>query len=156
MLNSVPDDDIVVLETFEELEFAIRAENEGGKATWIECFSNRNMLWKRTMNGMVLQLLQQLNGQNFYCELDFSKVISTTDVIVSLLWRHIFQECRNCVSSVCSPCTALIYKWARLNPFVIQTILGAVAVIGTIPALYLIETWGRRKVRYFLNSSSIG
>jgi SP family sugar:H+ symporter-like MFS transporter len=32
-----------------------------------------------------------------------------------------------------------------LSPYVIQTILGAVSVVGTVPALYLIETWGRRK-----------
>lgn len=66
-LNSVPIDDPLVLDTVEELEVGIRAENEGGKATWIECFSTRNMLWKRTVNGMMLQFIQQLNGQNFYC-----------------------------------------------------------------------------------------
>ncbi len=67
LLNSLPEDDPVVIETIEELELGIRAENEGGKATWAECFSTRNMLWKRTMNGMMLQFIQQLNGQNFYC-----------------------------------------------------------------------------------------
>ena len=66
-LNSVPEDDILVIEIIEELEFGIRAENEGGKATWLECFSQRNQLWKRTINGMMLQFIQQLNGQNFYC-----------------------------------------------------------------------------------------
>ncbi|KAH9885375.1 general substrate transporter [Cubamyces lactineus] len=65
-LNSLPEDDPVVLETIEELEYGIRAENEGGKATWLECFSERNKLWKRTLNGMMLQFIQQLNGQNFY------------------------------------------------------------------------------------------
>ena len=29
----------------------------------------------------------------------------------------------------------------------IQTVLGAVSVVGTVPALILIETWGRRRVR---------
>lgn len=67
-LNSVPEDDLLVIEIIEELEFAIKAENEGGKATWMECFSTRNMLWKRTLNGMMLQFIQQLNGQNFYCK----------------------------------------------------------------------------------------
>ena len=67
-LNSLPPDDPTVIEIIEELEFGIRAENEGGKATWLECFSTRNLLWKRTMNGMMLQFIQQLNGQNFYCE----------------------------------------------------------------------------------------
>ena len=67
-LNSVPEDDLLVIELMEELEFGIQAENEGGKATWMECFSTRNMLWKRTLNGMMLQFIQQLNGQNFYCK----------------------------------------------------------------------------------------
>lgn len=66
MLNSVPETDLLVLEVIEELEFGIKAENEGGKATWAECFSTRNALWKRTINGMMLQFIQQLNGQNFY------------------------------------------------------------------------------------------
>ena len=34
----------------------------------------------------------------------------------------------------------------RLSPYIIQTILGAVSVAGTLPALYFIEAWGRRKV----------
>ena len=68
-LNSVPEDDPLVLDYIEELEIGIREENEGGKATWIECFSSRNLLWKRTINGMMLQFIQQLNGQNFYCAL---------------------------------------------------------------------------------------
>lgn len=73
-LASAREDDPVVLETIEELQFGINAENEGGKATWAECFSTRNMLWKRTMNGMMLQFIQQLNGQNFYCKLDVLEV----------------------------------------------------------------------------------
>jgi SP family sugar:H+ symporter-like MFS transporter len=67
-LNSSGPDDALVAEQLEELQTAIRAENEGGKATWAECFSTRNMLWKRTLNGMMLQFIQQLNGQNFYCK----------------------------------------------------------------------------------------
>lgn len=66
-LNGVPLDDELVEEHLEELEYGIKAENEGGKATWAECFSERNLLWKRTLNGMMLQFIQQLNGQNFYC-----------------------------------------------------------------------------------------
>lgn len=34
----------------------------------------------------------------------------------------------------------------ELSPYVIQIILGAVSLVGTLPALYLIETWGRRRV----------
>ena len=67
-LNGLPEDDPIVVELIEELEFGIRAENEGGKATWLECFSERNLLWKRTINGIMLQFIQQLNGQNFYCK----------------------------------------------------------------------------------------
>lgn len=68
-LNGVSEDSALVVEIVEALDFAIRAENEGGKATWLECFSTRNALWRRTMNGMMLQFIQQLNGQNFYCNI---------------------------------------------------------------------------------------
>lgn len=66
-LNSVPIDSEIVEAHAAELAEAIKAENEGGKATWAECFSTRNALWKRTGNGMMLQFIQQLNGQDFYC-----------------------------------------------------------------------------------------
>ncbi|GBE77337.1 Hexose transporter 2 [Sparassis crispa] len=111
-LNSVEVDDPVVLETIEDLEYGIKAENEGGKATWLECFSTRNMLWKRTINGMMLQFIQQLNGQNFY---------------------YYYGD------------TFFSSAGTSLSPYAIQTILGGVSVAGTIPALYLIETWGRRR-----------
>ncbi|EPQ60038.1 general substrate transporter [Gloeophyllum trabeum ATCC 11539] len=111
-LNSVPTDDPLVNEVIEELEFGIRAENEGGKATWLECFSTRNKLWYRTMNGMMLQFIQQLNGQNFYY----------------YYGDTFFQS-----------------AGTELSAYVIQTILGAVSVAGTVPALYLIESMGRRK-----------
>jgi len=65
-LNDAKVDDAVVQEAMIELGDAIKEENEGGKATWFECFSIRGAMWKRTMNGMVVQMLQQLNGQNFY------------------------------------------------------------------------------------------
>ncbi|KAF8963897.1 general substrate transporter [Flammula alnicola] len=111
-LNSVPEDDGLVDELVGELEFAINAENEGGKATWAECFSSRNNLWKRTLNGMMLQFIQQLNGQNFYY----------------YYGDTFFQS-----------------AGTELSPYVIQVILGAVSVVGTVPALYLIESWGRRR-----------
>jgi sugar porter (SP) family MFS transporter len=111
-LNGVPEDNPLVIEIVEELDFAIRAENEGGKATWLECFSTRNELWRRTINGMMLQFIQQLNGQNFYY----------------YYGDTFFQS-----------------AGAGLSPYIIQTVLGAVSVAGTLPALYFIETWGRRK-----------
>ncbi|KAG6879327.1 hypothetical protein C0992_003544 [Termitomyces sp. T32_za158] len=82
-LNGVPESDPLVEEIVEELNFGIKAENEGGKATWAECFSTRNNLWKRTANGMMLQFIQQLNGQNFYCT-------HTSDSIADFLDRHEF------------------------------------------------------------------
>ncbi|VDC04259.1 unnamed protein product [Peniophora sp. CBMAI 1063] len=65
-LNNVPLDDPIVEEEISTLKMGIAAENEGGKVGWLECFSRRNQLWKRTLNGMMLQFIQQLNGQNFY------------------------------------------------------------------------------------------
>ncbi|PPQ73462.1 hypothetical protein CVT24_007553 [Panaeolus cyanescens] len=111
-LNGVPETDELVDELVAELDYAIHAENDGGKATWAECFSTRNALWKRTGNGMMLQFLQQLNGQNFYY----------------YYGDTFFQS-----------------AGTELSPYVIQVILGGVSVIGTIPALRLIETWGRRR-----------
>jgi SP family sugar:H+ symporter-like MFS transporter len=111
-LNGVPADDPLVEEVIEELDYGIRAENEGGKATWAECFSTRNNLWKRTGNGMMLQFIQQLNGQNFYY----------------YYGDTFFQS-----------------AGTSLDPYSIQAILGGVSVVGTIPALYLIESWGRRR-----------
>ncbi|KXN85730.1 Hexose transporter 2 [Leucoagaricus sp. SymC.cos] len=112
LLNGVPEDHPLVEEIIEELDFSIKAENEGGKATWLECFSARNAMWKRTGNGMMLQFIQQLNGQNFYY----------------YYGDTFFQS-----------------AGTTLSPYVIQVILGAVSVVGTVPALFLIETWGRRR-----------
>lgn len=111
-LNGISKDDPLVQELVDELQYSITAENEGGKATWAECFSTRNALWKRTINGMMLQFIQQLNGQNFY---------------------YYYGD------------TFFKSAGTNLSPYVIQVILGAVSVIGTIPALYLIEKWGRRR-----------
>jgi hypothetical protein len=80
-LNGIPEDDLLVIEIVEELDFAIRAENEGGKATWLECFSTRNALWRRTINGMMLQFIQQLNGQNFYCKIPHADSILVTTIM---------------------------------------------------------------------------
>ncbi|TFK56371.1 general substrate transporter [Heliocybe sulcata] len=49
-----------------EMEWGLRMENEGGSAGWGECFSGNARMWRRTVNGMMLQGLQQINGQNFY------------------------------------------------------------------------------------------
>ena len=94
-MNGTSLDDPLVEEAMEELEIGIRAENEGGKATWMECFSTRNMLWKRTINGMMLQFIQQLNGQNFCASLSASNLFNGKSVLTIafyrlLLWRYLF------------------------------------------------------------------
>ncbi|KZV66564.1 general substrate transporter [Peniophora sp. CONT] len=111
-LNSVDLDHEIVQQELADLKMGIAAENDGGKATWLECFSKRNVLWKRTLNGMMLQFIQQLNGQNFYY----------------YYGDTFFQS-----------------AGTELSPYSIQAILGGVSVVGTIPALYLIEKWGRRR-----------
>ncbi|KAK4705500.1 hypothetical protein P7C70_g705, partial [Phenoliferia sp. Uapishka_3] len=63
-MNETTPDSELVGEILAELEEGIREENEGGKAGWLECFSPSVRM--RTINGMMLQFLQQLNGQNFY------------------------------------------------------------------------------------------
>jgi MFS transporter, SP family, sugar:H+ symporter len=135
-MNGTSLDDPLVVEAMEELEIGIRAENEGGKATWIECFSTRNMLWKRTINGMMLQFIQQLNGQNF-CAFSFATICffheSQYNGILILSADYYYGD------------TFFSSAGTNLSPYVIQTILGGVSIIGTLPALHLIEAWGRRK-----------
>ncbi|KAG1742746.1 general substrate transporter [Suillus paluster] len=128
-LNGVSEDNPLVAESVEELDFAIRAENEGGKANWLECFSTRNALWRRTINGMMLQFIQQLNGQNFYYY--YGDTFFQSAGAGRVLKPLCLIRFSSCIS--------------RLSPYIIQTILGAVSVAGTLPALYFIEAWGRRK-----------
>ncbi|CAE6479323.1 unnamed protein product [Rhizoctonia solani] len=111
-VNGYPPNDPFVDDVVEELQMGIREENDGGQATWAECFSTRNKLWMRTGNGMMLQFIQQLNGQNFY---------------------YYYGD------------TFFKSAGTELSPYVIQIILGGVSFVGTVPALYLIETWGRRR-----------
>ncbi|KAK4049885.1 hypothetical protein OIO90_005274 [Microbotryomycetes sp. JL221] len=58
-LNSCSPEDQLVTEILAELDEGIRIENEGGKATWFECFGKT--VRHRTLNGMILMMLQQLN-----------------------------------------------------------------------------------------------
>ncbi|WWC71107.1 uncharacterized protein I206_105060 [Kwoniella pini CBS 10737] len=66
MLNDCGIEDKLTEEVLNEMSYAVKIENEGGKAGWLECFSTRSRMWKRTLNGCMVQFLQQLNGQNFY------------------------------------------------------------------------------------------
>jgi hypothetical protein len=85
---------------------------------------------------MMLQFIQQLNGQNFYCtclglrldccsddplqiimEIRSSRVQGLSMLLLVFTWR------------------SLSSRTPRLSPYVIQVILGAVSVVGTVPAL---------------------
>ncbi|KAJ6619410.1 hypothetical protein B0H10DRAFT_2368759, partial [Mycena sp. CBHHK59/15] len=133
-LNGVPVDDPLVLESMEELQFAIN-ENAGGKATWAECFSTRNSLWKRTVNGMMLQFIQQLNGQNFYCmNLSFAAHMTFMSVLADYYGDTFFKSAGTKYISVHVQGVYLLLA-SSVSPFVLQTILGGVSVAGTIPAL---------------------
>lgn len=65
-LNDCTIDDPAAQEMLVELEEAVAIENAEGKGSWLELFSRKGHMWKRTLNGMMIQFLQQLNGQNFY------------------------------------------------------------------------------------------
>lgn len=65
-LNDCTIDDPAAQEMLVELEEAVAIENAEGKGSWLELFSPKGYMWKRTLNGMMIQFLQQLNGQNFY------------------------------------------------------------------------------------------
>lgn len=139
-LNGVPEDDGLVYELVGELDFAIRAENEGGKATWLECFSTGNNLWKRTINGMMLQFIQQLNGQNFYCMIMLLGSLLSAHIIFRLLLETPFLKVQGCSQLMCSRSYVLFSNpLTSLSPYVIQVILGAVSVVGTIPALVYVS-----------------
>lgn len=65
-LNNCSIDDPAAQEMLMELEEALAIENAEGKGSWLELFELKGHMWKRTLNGMMIQFLQQLNGQNFY------------------------------------------------------------------------------------------
>jgi SP family sugar:H+ symporter-like MFS transporter len=103
---------------FEDMAEGIRAEADAFAGTnfftaYALCFSRKNQMWRRTGTAMLMQLLQQLNGQNFY-----------------YYYGPIFFSRAN----------------VALQPLQIQFIFGIVSLICTIPALYLIERIGRRKM----------
>lgn len=54
-----------------EMGEIIRMESEHFAGTnfftaYVKCFAKEKQLWRRTLQGMLLQILQQLNGQNYY------------------------------------------------------------------------------------------
>ena len=54
-----------------EMHEGIHIEQEAFKdrnylSSYLLCFSRKQQMWKRTLNGIMLQTIQQLNGQNYY------------------------------------------------------------------------------------------
>lgn len=63
--------DLAMEEELKDMEHFIELEREHFAGTnfftaYFKCFSREAQLWRRTLQGMLLQTLQQLNGQNFY------------------------------------------------------------------------------------------
>lgn len=63
--------DAAMEEELEEMEYFIAKEREVFKNTnyftsYLRCFSLDRQLWRRTLTGCLIQVFQQLNGQNFY------------------------------------------------------------------------------------------
>lgn len=56
---------------FDEMEYFISKEREVFKdynyiTAYAKCFARDKQMWRRTVQGCMLQIFQQLNGQNFY------------------------------------------------------------------------------------------
>lgn len=62
MLNDTTPDAELTEDIVLELQEGLKEENEGGKATWAECFAPG--VAQRTIIGMMIQTFQQFNGQN--------------------------------------------------------------------------------------------
>ncbi len=119
MLNSTTPESQLTDDIVAELQEGLQAENQGGKATWRECFSPG--VAQRTIIGMMLQTFQQFNGQNFY-----------------YYYGDTFFESAG----------------TGLSPYAIQAILGGASFAAIFPALILVETLGRRKVRPQFSAST--
>ena len=66
----------------------------------------------------------------------FGVIVKKTLILfLRLLWRHLFPKRRDRVSSTRGSSLLRVDFSFRLSPYVIQVILGAVSVVGTVPAL---------------------
>jgi len=112
------------------------------------CFSTEGQVWKRTIHGMMLQTMQQLNGQNFYycesCLLESFDRDFLSTALLSLL-TSLFFLFRSLHFSIDYGPTFFKKANIALNSYQIQFILGAVSWVATFPALITIEKVGRRK-----------
>ena len=65
----------------------------------------------------------------------FGVIFKTLILFLRLLWGHLFPKRRDRVSSTRGSSLLRVNFSFRLSPYVIQVILGAVSVVGTVPAL---------------------
>ncbi|PWN39407.1 putative monosaccharide transporter [Ceraceosorus guamensis] len=104
-----------------DMQEGIEAENQAFKGYnyvtgYVLCFAKQGQMWRRTLTAIMLQILQQLNGQNYY-----------------YYYGPTFFSKAN----------------IQLQPLQIQFLFGAISLVCTVPALYLVEKMGRRKSLIF-------
>ncbi|KAH6904945.1 sugar transporter [Coprinopsis sp. MPI-PUGE-AT-0042] len=87
LLNGASESNPVVDELLGELEYAIKAENEGGKATWAEMF-------------LPPKRFVEEDGQ--WNDAPVHPTAERTKLLL-LLWRHFLQECRYQAVTLCHP-----------------------------------------------------
>ncbi|GAA5869800.1 hypothetical protein JCM8547_005847 [Rhodosporidiobolus lusitaniae] len=63
-INGYPAESGAVTELVEEIKVGMAKENEGGGSTWKDCFGKE--VRSRMIHGIILQMLQQFSGQNYY------------------------------------------------------------------------------------------
>ncbi|KAJ9108189.1 hypothetical protein QFC20_003552 [Naganishia adeliensis] len=130
-LNAVPLDHPLVHEEIAELEALLAVEEQAGKGRWIDLLSTKHQLWKRTMNACMIQTVSTMQQEH---------------------WKQ-GAHALLCRVSLCLPSVYYFYgatffaqSNTGLNSYQIQFILGMVTFVGCIPALWLIERMGRRKM----------
>jgi SP family sugar:H+ symporter-like MFS transporter len=97
-------------------EEALAFANYNYVSAYALCFSSKNQMWRRTLTGMMLQLLQQLCGQNFYYYYGPTFFKASGSVLNPLLIQLIFGA----VSLVCTlPALYSIEKVGRRKSLII-------------------------------------
>ncbi|KAI0065599.1 MFS monosaccharide transporter [Artomyces pyxidatus] len=112
-LTSLPEDDIVVITELDEIREQLRAEEEIGESSYLDCFRpGHNQICFRTLTGIFLQAWQQLTGINF----------------IFYFGTTFFQN-----SGI-------------KNPFLTQIATSVVNVGMTVPGMWGVERFGRRRL----------
>lgn len=114
-------------------------------------------MWKRTLNACMIQFVQQLS--ECFVRGDYGQLLTPTPSIIvqtvktSCKSTPFFDAAKSERSSNCrrryyyGP-TFFAQSHTGLNSYEIQLLLGGVTFVGTIPALWLIEKLGRRKMLF--------